>query len=532
MLKVYQNDSVSSNFICNPISSGEAIQRSKIAASPDEIGSLGNQCETVQPPPPRPFLSAPVREYSGEQDSLLKGRLIRLERFALQAAARESCHVHDGGKVNQIKVRSYPAVQHNGESIPLVGPMLPVSGPAQVYDFRVQNHRVCHCHRLVRDTTHGVDVLEHVVTGKASYGGVQRCGSVWVCPICSSKISEVRKNELQSAIDQCTAAGGEVLHLVLTVPHAWSDDLQTCLDNLRDAKRKFYNVKAFKRWSARVGMHGRVDAFEITIGFNGWHPHYHILLFLDSPLLPPSALAALAHKKEELRCSINKSWPRVYRLFVDEALRPDREYLYQVWASACVRSGLRRPSEKYGLDLQNGEGAGAYVAKFGDDEEKINEWVPGAGAAREVAKGSNKSGRGHGQKVSLTPFDLLRQVVAGDGVVVPGFFARLEKSGQIVEVESPIRYSDMFALYADCTKGKAQLRWSPGLKERYGVTVVTDEQIVEHVDADNLVLGRIDVKDWRLIVSRKAMGHILNYSESHGWEYVVFTLLPLIRKQC
>ena len=30
-----------------------------------------------------------------------------------------------------------------------------------------------------------------------------------------------------------------------------------------------------------LGYHGRITATEVTYGDNGWHPHFHILMFFD-----------------------------------------------------------------------------------------------------------------------------------------------------------------------------------------------------------------------------------------------------------
>ena len=57
---------------------------------------------------------------------------------------------------------------------------------------------------------------EHHTT---SYSGLQTCGSVWTCPVCSAKIAERRRVELLHAMDTHKAADGFVSLLTLTTPH-------------------------------------------------------------------------------------------------------------------------------------------------------------------------------------------------------------------------------------------------------------------------------------------------------------------------
>ena len=61
----------------------------------------------------------------------------------------------------------------------------------------------------------------------ASYGGLQTCGSVWVCPVCGAKVVERRRGEIQQAMAQHRACGGEVHLLTLTAPHTRFDVLKS-----------------------------------------------------------------------------------------------------------------------------------------------------------------------------------------------------------------------------------------------------------------------------------------------------------------
>ena len=84
-----------------------------------------------------------------------------------------------------------------------------------------------------------------------------------------------------------------------------------------------------------MGVVHKVRSFEVTYGDNGWHPHFHILMF-------------------------NKY------ILVSADLRKN---LSELWIKACVRAGLSAPSMKHGLDLRDGEYASEYVSKWGIEHE-------------------------------------------------------------------------------------------------------------------------------------------------------------------
>jgi len=66
--------------------------------------------------------------------------------------------------------------------------------------------RFLNCHRLRRRTPDGgevsmVDLRRSKLSDALYYAGLQTCGSPWACPLCSAKISERRREEVQQAID-------------------------------------------------------------------------------------------------------------------------------------------------------------------------------------------------------------------------------------------------------------------------------------------------------------------------------------------
>ena len=207
----------------------------------------------------------------------------------------------------------------------------------------------------------------------AHYGGLQTCASVWACPVCAAKIAERRRAEVLGAMLVHQSGGGNVHMLTLTVPHQRGDDLAQLLERQAQALKRFADDRQVKAVYTEMGYIGQIRALEVTHGRrsprnNGWHPHYHLLLFTGSGV----DLGAFS--------PVNMNdW---------------RARLYLVWARVCELSGLGRPSYQHGLKLDKGDKASDYISKWGLEHE--------------LTLGHIKKGKTGNE----TPFDLLRAVLA------------------------------------------------------------------------------------------------------------------------
>lgn len=195
---------------------------------------------------------------------------------------------------------------------------------------------------------------------KAFYTGLQVCARVWTCPVCAAKISERRRAELVLATTQAKALDLHVYLLTLTVPHGLGDDVSIMLDKMMKAWTKLNQGKSGETLKRLIGLKGVVRSLEVTHGSNGFHPHFHALLFLDTDLNTKQVEAIFS--------------PR--------------------WQSCAERSGLPRPSDAHGCRVDDGARAAAYASKWGLESE--------------LTKSHTKTGK-NGSK---TPWDLLRDVLA------------------------------------------------------------------------------------------------------------------------
>lgn len=350
----------------------------------------------------QPSLPENIDPETGEISSGFDPSQCRIERFALQAAVRQ---------------------------------LLP-------------NSRTAKCLRVIQKQRSGVDVFRSTEYKRAHYGGLQTCGSVWACPVCSAKISEWRRADLQALIAAHEAAGGVVLLITRTVPHARTDDLGELLAGIKSAEAGYKAHRDYKTIMHAFGLVGTVRAVEVTHGnANGWHPHMHELVFLSAPVV-------LSDLEEELS---------------------------RLWAGCAVRAGLERPSRAHGLTVQDGSKAAKYASKWGLESE-LTQWH-----------------RKKGRIESRTPFDLLRDVLENDD----------KRSGQL------------FRQYVDAFHGKHQLQFSRGLKARYAVADVSDEEIIASQDETAVLLGRLDLDQWRLVCRLEARGVLLEVAVSGGWSGVL-----------
>lgn len=218
-------------------------------------------------------------------------------------------------------------------------------------------HQVRNCLRARISKKKGVTLFYNVEREQANFGNLQRCYSVWNCPICSMTITEGRRTELKQGLSNWTDAGGHAYLATFTNSHHRGDNLEQLLTGQKKAFVKFWEKTKVKEMLKRLGYNGRIVATEVTWGEkNGWHPHYHMILFFDHQIDHQGLQTFIALQ----------------------------------WQEACIKAGLKAPDLIHGVDVRNGTYAAKYVSKWGLEEE--------------VTKGHLKKGLNG----SLTPFDLLR----------------------------------------------------------------------------------------------------------------------------
>ena len=230
-----------------------------------------------------------------------------------------------------------------------------------------QRVRFCLKHRI--DAGKAVAVRYNERTSQAHYSNLQRCGSIWLCPVCAAQISEGRRSELSQAIKHfCTVSEGSVYLLTLTNAHHHGDNLAALLSGQAKALHYLWGDRKPKEKFISLNKIGHIICTEVTHGNkNGWHPHFHILLFF-------------AQKIDE---------------------KSLQSFIAGHWQHCCKKAGLKIPSLQHGCDLRGGAYAEQYIAKWGLENE--------------MTKGHLKKGKDG----SNTPWDLLR--LSEEGCTMSGY---------------------------------------------------------------------------------------------------------------
>lgn len=223
---------------------------------------------------------------------------------------------------------------------------------------------------------------------KAFYQGLYTCGRVWHCPVCAAKISERRRQELKEALAAAEQQGMRIHFVTLTIPHGIGDDIKVLNGKLSVALGKLSSGRAsiknqIREMCPQFEQYGYIRAFEVTHGRNGFHPHYHIIVFTSAGM--DSGMVQTIYSR--------------------------------AWKRACFLAELPEPSDEHGVTVQDGRKAAQYASKWGLEDE--------------MTKAHMKQTRRKG----ATPWGLLRAVLDGDDPEYPP-----ERAAALFRV-----YADAFA---------------------------------------------------------------------------------------
>lgn len=297
--------------------------------------------------------------------------------------------------------------------------------------------RVSQCLRAIVPGQRTVDVMVDRKTSTAHYKNLITCGRVWQCPVCASKITEKRADELLAAVTKWQAQGGFVALLTFTLRHNKYDRLVDLLKALRKAHSRFKSGAPFQRLRERYNWVGSVSALEVTYGENGWHPHLHELVFFE-PLA-------------------SSTWHE----FTPAAKAR--------WLTVLAAEGATATYE-HGLDVRDADtDVYDYVAKFGKLPSGTT-WT----VERELAKAPVKRAHQNG----MTPFQMLEAYGDGD-----------QDAGRL------------FQEYAAVFKGRNQLVWSRGLRALLEMDEeAADEELAELLPDEVELLASLSRDQWRSIL--------------------------------
>ena len=306
--------------------------------------------------------------------------------------------------------------------------------------------------------TPGGSVAVRESGGVGGFAGLSTCGSVWACGVCNAKIMARRQLEIGAAVEVWKASGGEVAFGTMTMRHWSGHRLEDLWSALSKAWGRVTGGKSWLRDKQRHGIAGWLRVVEVTFGENGWHVHIHSLFFLESSTVAPDL--------ELLKGS-----------------------MFGRWSAALKSLGLPSPLAG-GQDLRILDGAA--------DEQLSRYFTKAVHQAKriglEFTSTQTKTARGvHGTR-SVWSFldDVIDQ---GDADAL-----------------------DRWHEFQRGSKGRRQLTWSQGLRERLGLRAEkSDEEVAGEelgTKEDDLVL--ITAAGWRVVIAGRLMVPILEIVEREG----------------
>ena len=274
-----------------------------------------------------------------------------------------------------------------------------------------------------------IEVWQNSSADRGSWGrftGLQTCGSVWSCPVCSNRRAWQRRAQLAQLIDWAKEEDFTLVMLTLTSKHDLETSLSEQRQMMKKAKSSLTGRAAFKNEFLEI-MEGSVTATEVTHGkHTGWHLHFHYILVLDLRDLP-----AADRSKE----AVKRGWSA-----------------FPAWELAAENAGLHVHKKGYAVDSSE------MIAAYATNDKKMDGWT----LADEATRGASKRSQGR------HPFELLR--------------LSCDENDEDARV--------LFIEYAGAIKGASALKWSKGLAERVGIKEEKEQGEGEGEQRDEVVRKR------------------------------------------
>jgi hypothetical protein len=182
------------------------------------------------------------------------------------------------------------------------------------------NQTLCSCGR---DTHYGntsgtVDIKETATTRRLK--GLKSCGNNSACPVCASKLSAIRGNQLKELMSIGRKNGRSYMLIVPTIPHTPTEALKITLNQVIDMSNFIFNqreYKAFKKLSKCRFVHGGLENMvSFKNGLLDWHPHKNYLLDFDIPITEVIKNLGLRHELD-LRMYVSRLFTNLGQKYLD-----------------------------------------------------------------------------------------------------------------------------------------------------------------------------------------------------------------------
>ncbi len=210
-----------------------------------------------------------------------------------------------------------------------------------------------------------VDIKETSTTRRLK--GLKSCGNNSACPVCASKLSSIRGNQLKELMSAGRENGRSYMMVVTTIPHKPKEPLNATLNQVIDMSRYIFKQREytkFKEVSKCRFVHGGLENMvSFKNGLVDWHPHKNYLLDFDISI--NEVLKNLGLDTElELRMYVSRMMTSLGQRYLDK----------NGIEKTLLPPFIQQQKKTFRIDVKGGVSASlefddGYIAKWGLDAE-------------------------------------------------------------------------------------------------------------------------------------------------------------------
>lgn len=335
---------------------------------------------------------------------------------------------------------------------------------------------------------------------EAKFFGHITCKNTWCCPVCTAKVMEKRRQRAQAALD---ALGSKffAFGMTFTIPHLRFQSCHEVTQILYDTWRRFNNCKSLsksrednfttpvKNFFKKLDIKYYVKVAEYTYGNNGWHPHFHMIFWVDYS------------KKNDIlayQADLQASWNRFFENCAKSYWkRNGLERDINKFINVIKHAALNGTSESVNFSVKDGKIAqiksSAYLCGWGGDSELTGN----------VSKSASHEGH-------LTPYQILEKAEYDE------FYADLY-------IEFCLETSLYVHQRTAFSRGLGQII------DKYIQTEGYKSVIKKKLDADWKVLCWFTKEQWLVLCDKNnkypILSNILYLAKNHNYTTILFDYL-------
>lgn len=242
----------------------------------------------------------------------------------------------------------------------------------------------------------------------ATFFGHQTCKNSWACPICSVKQMHRHSLKIAAAIDALHRQNQVPIMITFTVMHHRFMKCKETTDILYTAWKLFIHRGNKRKQKSRQGgdiyssfredcesIH-QVRVSEVTFGEHGWHPHFHVLFWVNKFKL---------HLASKYETKLRRRW--------NECIK---QATLKIWRICRPELSDKKALQKYEKLLRhaNPESKSLYMSRTDDGRlivQQSSNYICGWSADKELTGSGFKSARsGH-----YTPIQILEKAYSLQG---------------------------------------------------------------------------------------------------------------------